>query len=119
MQDLNYFEPYHLSQTISLGLANLSLFPREGGTVNEVLACCVFPFAWQEIKSYLSFPPKTLYLCLALVHREPRLMATVVSITDDVHAYVKCLAYTKWLLLSLSLSLKLPFHSPPQLTAQG
>ena len=44
------------------------------GTVLEALACCGFPFAWQRIKSYLSFPPKTLspYSCSASVHREPR-----------------------------------------------
>ena len=48
MQDVHYFDPYHIPRTAS---PTYNIFPDSqggGDTVLEALAYCVFPSAWQK-----------------------------------------------------------------------
>ncbi|XP_024603187.1 uncharacterized protein LOC112401266 [Neophocaena asiaeorientalis asiaeorientalis] len=69
MQDLHYFDPYHIPPDCSPTYKIFSDSRRRvGGTVLEALACCVFPCAWQKNHA-ISLFLQNLWLRISVWHR--------------------------------------------------
>ena len=73
MQDLHYFETYHLPQSSSTSFETSPYSPGKGvGHSSWGASLLCSPFAWQRTIATLSLSSRTLYFYLSLVHREPR-----------------------------------------------